>query len=299
MITYQRLEQELKYQIEYEALWRAPTPSDLQHYINWAYADIATYSLALLALRQWTLKHNEAGLKKHPEAGARAWEWDFNRTGLYVPYHVLWERQEGSNLVRFSLQSAVQVRPEVLLQNADRASRAPSSVDEHPASTPRVRIFPENRLGAEPNPTGSYPAQYYYHNGRLWLYPEPNPISGEYGKLWIYGAFIPRSNSESIFRWMTDANDEPALPAPLAALIPDLAFFYWARGITDLYPLAEQKRQAALQIALAFRQQMVQIGMQGAPFTENTLSTEMLEQLGGRIRNTPTRRAVRNRTESS
>lgn len=303
MVTLARLEADLQYQIEYEALWRSPSPTDLRQYINWAYADIATFSLALVALRRWDLKHNEAGLKKFPaQLGGRAIEWEFRATGLLVPYHILWERSHGSNLFRFSLQPSVQVRPEILLQNSERQSRAPSSIDEHPASAPRLRIFPENRLATAPSPNsfpGPYPAQYYYHNGRLWLYPEPNPdTENHYGAVWVFGAFVPRSGSHAVFKELTNTEDEPELPVSLATLIPDIAFYYWARGITDLYPLAEQKRQNALQLALVFRQQMIQLGVQGAPFTENTLNPEVIEQLGGRLRNTPSRRGARARATS-
>lgn len=297
MVTLQQLINDLRYQIEYEALWREPTDDTLKLYINWAYADLAVYSLALVALRRWELKDSTAGITRYPSSGTRGWEWGFEQTGLFVPYHVLWEGTVGANTYRRSLQPSIQVRPEILLQNPDRLSRAPSSIDEHPASAPRIRVFPENRLGAEPLPA-SYPNEFYYHNGRFWFYPEPVGVSGSHGHVWIFGAFMPYNSPHAVYPYLDALSDVPALPLPLAQLIPEMAFYYWARGITDLYPLAEQKRANALQIALMFRQQMVQLGVQGAPFTENMLNPEVIEQLGGRLRNTPGRRGTRTRASA-
>lgn len=295
MLTLAELRENLSYQIEYESLWRSPTDAELNRYINWAYADIATFSMALVALRSYPLEHNANGVLKFPATGSRAYEWDFSATGLMTPFHILWERQIGTNLYRFTLNPSVQKRPDILLQNAERVSRAPSSIDEHPVSAPQLRIFPENRLGSPPMP-GSYPAQYYFHNGRFWFYPEPEGINGNYGTLWVYGAFVPVPTPHAVFKPLASDTERVPLPMTLATLIPDVAYYYWARGVTDLYPLAEEKRQRALQLALLIRQQMVQQGIQGAPFTENMLTLEAMQQLGGRTRNAPSRRG---RTQST
>jgi hypothetical protein len=192
--------------------------------------------------------------------GLTALTVDFQPVGLIAPFHLMWHR----DTVRVSLRPAVYVRPEVLLENADQQRRAPTPIDEYPAPIPTTRVLPQHKLVQEEN---AYPFEFVFHNGLCILRPAPT-VQTQPGQLWIYGAYIPMPATSSVsppFTILTNDTDICRLPAPIANHIPDVAFYYYARAITDLLPVALQRYTMAREVAMMFREQMSSTMLSGLP----------------------------------
>jgi hypothetical protein len=99
------------------------------------------------------------------------------------------------------------------------------------------------------------------------LRPAPT-VQAQSGQLWIYGAYVPMPATVDInppFTVLTNDTDICRLPAPIVNHIPDVAFYYYARAITDLLPIALQRYNLAREIALAFREQINSTMLSGLP----------------------------------
>ena len=275
MISLAELRNELQTIIRYESVFRTVSNTELNRYINRAYQELAYYSYALATLTNYPLASTTGGYPRQTRTTANGLTTlvvDFQPVGLIAPFHLMWHR----DTVRVSLRPAIYIRPEVLLENADQQRRAPTPIDEYPAPIPTARILPQHKLVQEEN---AYPFEFVFHNGLCILRPAPT-VTAQPGQLWIYGAYVPMPIATGInppFTILTNDTDICRLPAPIANHIPDVAFYYYARAITDLLPIALQRYNLAREIALAFRDQMSNAMLQGTPI-EATGLTNMQQQ---------------------
>jgi len=263
MMRLAELRNELQTIIRYESVFRTVSNTELNRYINRAYQELAYYSYALATLTNYPLASTAGGYPHQTRTtanGLTALVVDFQPVGLIAPFHLMWHR----DTVRVSLRPAVYVRPEVLLENADQQRRAPTPIDEYPAPIPTSRILPQHKLVQEEN---AYPFEFVFHNGLCILRPAPT-VTAQPGQLWIYGAYVPMPTATGInppFTILTNDTDVCRLPAPIVNHIPDVAFYYYARAITDLLPIALQRYNLAREIALAFRDQISSTMLSGLP----------------------------------
>jgi hypothetical protein len=263
MMTLEELRNELQTIIRYESVFRSVSNAELDRYINRAYQELAYYSYALATLTNYPLASTSGGYPhqtRRTASGLTTLVIDFQPVGLIAPFHMMWHR----DTVRVSLRPAVYVRPEVLLENADQQRRAPTPIDEYPAPIPTARVLPQHKLVQEEN---AYPFEFVFHNGVCILRPAPT-VQAQSGQLWVYGAYVPMPATTSIippFTVLTNDTDVCRLPAPIVNHIPDVAFYYYARAITDLLPIALQRYNLAREVALAFRDQISSTMLSGLP----------------------------------
>ncbi len=263
MMSLGELRNELQTIIRYESVFRSVSNAELDRYINRAYQELAYYSYALTTLTNYPLAGSSGGYPyqmRRSANGLTTLVVDFQPVGLVAPFHMMWHR----DTVRVSLRPAVYVRPEVLLENADQQRRAPTPIDEYPAPVPTARILPQHKLVQEEN---AYPFEFVFHNGLCILRPAP-AVQAVPGQLWIYGAYIPMPATASVnppFTTLTNDTDICRLPPPVANHIPDVAFYYYARAVTDLFPFVLQRYNLAREVALAFRDQMSSAMLSGLP----------------------------------
>ena len=268
MMALSELRTELERIIRYESVFRTVDTNELNRYINHAYRDLAAWSYALISLQTYQVG---GGPDDYPHQvrinrnGLIGQVLDFQPVGLIAPYHLMWHR----GTVRISLRPALYIRPEILLENADRARGAPTPIDEYPAPVPNTRFLPQHKLVQEEY---EHPHEFVFHNGFCLLRPAPRIISGNAGQLWVYGAFVPMpiGSVPPAFPILINDSDLCRLPILLAQHLPDVAYYYYARAITDLYPVAVQRYQAARELALYYRQQLIQDAIQGIPFDQNS-----------------------------
>lgn len=262
MITLEALRAEFQYLMQYESAWRPITDAEQDAYLNRAYQELAYWSYALTTL--WGAPAQ--GPARYPfmtlqTVGSNAvWEWDCQPIGLVQPFHLMW----ASGDLKVSLRPSLYLRPEMVLRDAQNQPRAPSPITEYPASVPRVRTLPENKLVQA---LGDYPYEYLFWNGRLILRP-PVAIESGTGILWIYGVFVPESDPNAPFPLLQNPTDACLLPTTLAMAVPEVAYFYYARPVTDLYPMVVQRYQRAIEQALGFRQAFAQALVTGSPIEE-------------------------------
>ena len=277
MITLLELRDELRTLIRYESVFTNLTDTVLNRYINRAYQELAHYSQALVALTNYPLASTSGSYPYQTRTNANglvSLSVDFQPVGLIAPFHMMWHR----DTVRLSLRPAVYIRPEVLLENADQQRRAPTPIDEYPAPVPSTRVLPQHKLVQEEH---GYPIEFAFHNGLCVLRPAPT-VQAQSGQLWIYGAYIPMPATSSVtppFTTLSADNDMCRLPAPIVNHVADVAFYYYARTITDMLPIVLQRYNLAREIALTFRDQMSNAMLSGLPMEmSNPLGQQQQQQ---------------------
>ena len=276
MMTLLELREELRGIIRYESVFTSLTDAELNRYINRAYQELAHYSHALVALTNYPLA-GTSGSYPHQQRitanGLTTLSIDFLPVGLIAPFHMMWHR----DTVRLSLRPAVYIRPEVLLENADQQRRAPTPIDEYPAPIPSARILPQHKLVQEEH---GYPIEFVFHNGVCILRPAPT-VQTQPGQLWVYGAYVPMPTTAGVnppFTLLVNDTDMCRLPAPIVSHVVDVAFYYYARAITDMLPIALERYNLAREIALAFRDQMSNAMLSGLPIETPNLTNQQQQQ---------------------